>query len=64
MAAHPAPATGRERRLPEDMPMPDPEHIDPRRAALIAYDVCRPRCPRRIPRGTLRCARCSTPGCG
>jgi len=21
--------------------MPDPEHIDPRRAALIAYDVCR-----------------------
>jgi hypothetical protein len=26
---------------PEELAMPDPEHIDPRRAALIAYDVCR-----------------------
>src|ERR1700704_5588855 len=31
----------RGRRLPEDMPMPDPERIDPRRAALIAYGGCR-----------------------
>ena len=28
-------------RSPEEIPMPEPERIDRRRAALIAYDVCR-----------------------
>ena len=45
--------------------MPENERIDPRRTALIAYDVCRRALTPADPGApSTRCARCSMPGCG
>ncbi len=42
--------------------MAEPERIDRRRVALIAYDVCRRALTPSDPVAVLRCALCWTPG--
>jgi hypothetical protein len=43
--------------------MPEPEHIDRRRAALVAYDVCRRALVPSDPARRAAMALCSMPGC-